>query len=113
MNSIDSDRENTQNLVSFIYNLLKVPTEGNINPNENHKKVIKQNLTNLTNLFKVYNNILSFVSHMQPTNLYLVTLTEMYIFGHFGPQMQAGILHSENHGLFCQNCYEITKNHLI
>ena len=100
MNSIDSDRENTQNLVSFIYNLLKVPTEGNINPNENHKKVIKQNLTNLTNLFKVCNNILSFVSHMQPTSLYLVTLNEIYIFNQIGLQMQGGFLHSENHSFF-------------
>ena len=109
MNSIDSDRENTQNLVSFIYNLLKVPTEGNINPNENHKKVIKQNLTNLTNLFKVCNNILSFVSHMQPTSLNLVTLNEIYIFNQIGLQMQGGFLHSENHGFFSK----IAKNHLI
>ena len=100
MNSIDSNREKTQNLVSFIYNLLKVPTEGNINPNENHKKVIKQNLANLTNLFKVCNNILSFVSHMQPTNLYLVTLNEIYIFNQIGLQMQGGFLHSENRGFF-------------
>ena len=32
---------------------------------------------------------------MKPTNLYLMTLFEISIFGHFGPQMQAGYLHSK------------------
>ena len=73
----------------------------------------KTNLGNLANLFNLCNKILSFGSQMKPTNLYLMTLIAIYIFGHFGPQMQASILHSENHGLFCQNGHEITKNHLI
>ena len=55
----------------------------------------KPNLGNLPNLFNVYNKILSFGSLMKPTNLYLMTLFEISIFGHFGPQMQAGYLHSK------------------
>ena len=55
----------------------------------------KPNLGNLLNLFNVYNKILSFGSLMKPTNLYLMTLFEISIFGHFGPQMQAGYLHSK------------------
>ena len=62
----------------------------------------KTNLGNLANLFNLCNKILSLGSYMKPTNLYLVTLTEIYILGHFGPQMQAGILHSENMGYFAK-----------
>ena len=40
-------------------------------------------------------NILSFGPHMNPTNLYWMTLKEIYIFGHVGLQIQGGILHSK------------------
>ena len=56
-------------------------------------------------------NILSFGPHMNPTNLYWMTLKEIYIFGHIGLQMQGGILHSKIM-FFCQDWNEITKNHL-
>ena len=57
------------------------------------------------------NNILSFGSHMNPTNLYWMTLKEIYIFGLIGIQMQGGILHSKIK-VFCQDWNEITENHL-
>ena len=57
----------------------------------------KPNLGDLANLSNLCNKILIFGSQMKPKNLYLMTLIEIYIFGHFGLQMQAGILHSENH----------------
>ena len=56
-------------------------------------------------------NILNFGPHMNLTNLYWITLKEIYIFGHIGLQMQGGILHSKIM-FFCQDWNEITKNHL-
>ena len=57
------------------------------------------------------NNILSFGSHMNPTNLYWMTLKEIYIFSHIALQMQGGILHSKIM-VFCQDWNEFTKNQL-
>ena len=48
----------------------------------------------------VCNNILSFGSHMKPTNLYLMTLNEIHILSHIGLQKQGGIQHSKNHDFF-------------
>ena len=62
----------------------------------------KTNLGNLANLFNLCNKILIFGSQMKPTNLYLMTLIEIYIFGHFGPQIQAGIFQPEIMGYFAK-----------
>ena len=48
---------------------------------------------------------------MNPTNLYWMTLKEIYIFSHIALQMQGGILHSKIM-VFCQDWNEFTKNQL-
>ena len=48
---------------------------------------------------------------MKPTNLYLMTLNEIYSIGHIDLQMQGGILHSENHVFLPK--FEILKSSKI
>ena len=71
--------QNIRNLVSVRNFGLKIPTEEKNYPNCKNKNLKKKNLGDLANLFNLCNKILIFGSHMNPTNLYLMILIEIYI----------------------------------